>query len=72
MWDLDKSADYLEAIIYNITSFLEGEDGFVLCEEILDDKSLESQKFAVVLQNKLKLISYYLQFCAVSSQLKRH
>jgi hypothetical protein len=72
MWELDKSADYLEAIIYNITSFLEGEEGLNLCEEILDDKSLESQKLAVMLQNKLKLISYYLQFCAVSSQLKRH
>ena len=27
---------------------------------------------AAALQSKLKLISYYLQFCAVSSQLKRH
>ena len=26
----------------------------------------------VVLQNKIKLIAYYLQFCAVNSQLKRH
>jgi hypothetical protein len=25
-----------------------------------------------MLQNRLKLMSYYLQFCAVSSQLKRH
>jgi hypothetical protein len=40
IWELDKSADYLEAIIYNITSFLESEDGFPLCEEILDDKSI--------------------------------
>lgn len=39
---------------------------------MLDDKSPESFRLGVTLHSKLKLVCYYLEFCAVNSQLKRH
>jgi hypothetical protein len=72
IWELEKSADYIEGIIYNITSFLESDDKAPLSEELLDDKSPDTQRLGATFHSKLRLVCYYLQFCAVNSQLKRH
>jgi hypothetical protein len=64
--------DYLEAIIYNISSFLQGEAQFVFTPEIANNLSPQHNKLAAYLGSKLQLISYNLQYCAVSSQVKNH
>lgn len=61
----------MEGVIYNITAFLESEAHPALSPPFSPDSSHATQ-LAALLQSKLKLVSYYLQFCAVSSQLKRH
>lgn len=72
IWELTRSADYIEAIIYNISSFLSSEDKFQFTSEIKDFRSHQHLKLATSLGNKLSLIVYLLQFCAVSSQIKKH
>lgn len=67
---MEKAGDYIEGIIYNIISYLEGER--------IDLTDIESQgeeeygRVSALMQNKLSLAAYYLQFCAVSSQNKNH
>jgi hypothetical protein len=39
IWELNKSSDYLEAIIYNISSFLNGEAQSAFTPEITDHLS---------------------------------
>lgn len=72
IWELNKSMDYLEAIIYNISSFLQGEAQLAFTPDIANPLSPQHQKLATYLGSKLQLISYNLQFCAVSSQVKNH
>lgn len=82
IWELVRSADYIEAIIYNVRAFLEGEEGAGekwkegregKSNGGRDEKSLEEEsRLALHLGTKLSLITYLLQFCAVSSQIKNH
>ena len=72
IWELNKSSDYLEAIIYNISSFLNSEADAPFTPEITSSLSPQHHKLAAYLSSKLQLISYNLQFCAVSSQIKNH
>jgi len=72
IWELNKSIDYLEAIIYNISSFIHGEAQFFFTPEIANNTSHQQYKLAAYLSSKLQLISYNLQYCAVSSQVKNH
>lgn len=64
IWELTRSADYIEAIIYNISSFLASEPH--------PAPTPAPHKLQTYLSNKLQLIAYNLQFCAVSSQIKNH
>jgi hypothetical protein len=72
MWELSKSADYIEAIIYNITSFLSAEGPIEFSKEVNNKNSTLYHKVCNHMSNKLQLITYNLQFCAVSSQIKNH
>lgn len=72
IWELNKSSDYLEAIIYNISSFINSEAQFTFTPEITNSSTPQHQKLSAYLASKLQLISYNLQFCAVSSQIKNH
>ena len=72
IWELEKSADYIEGIIYNISTFLEGEENPSFGPNLLDELHPEAHQLATIIHNRLKLVNYYLQFCAVSSQLKRN
>lgn len=60
IWELEKSADYIEGIIYNITSFLEGESKPQVTPALLDERTPESYQMALLLHNKQRLVSYYL------------
>lgn len=72
IWELTRSADYIEAIIYNVSSVLNTETLFVFGHDVINEGSAQNLKFADYLTNKLSLISYNLQYCAVSSQVKNH
>jgi hypothetical protein len=72
IWELVRSADYIEAIIYNITAFLSAENSSPLTPAAADPHSPKHLKLSAYLKNKLSLIVYLLQFCAVSSQIKNH
>ena len=67
-----RSADYIEAIIFNISTFINGEISFPISVDAVNSKSNEYGKLSLYLGNKLNLTVYLLQFCAVSSQIKNH
>ena len=72
MWELIRSADYIEAIIFNINTFLSNQSTFNLSLETAIVNSPQHSKLAIYMGSKLSLITYLLQFCAVSSQIKNH
>ena len=72
IWELVRSADYIEAIIFNINTFLTSEAAFSIGSHLQAVSTQQHSKFAIYLGSKLNLITYLLQFCAVSSQIKNH
>jgi CII-binding regulator of phage lambda lysogenization HflD len=62
MWQLDKSSNYIEALIFNLNSRLKSEPSSPMSIYAQRERKL----------SKLGLAEYYLQFCAVNSQLSNH
>lgn len=68
IWHLSKCSNYLEALIYNITQYLQ------LSSPKADRTTAHTipscSKF--YLEKSTRLIKYHLQYAAVSSQIKNH
>ena len=58
----EQSANYLEAIIFNITDFLEG----------ASSPTQQTTDGAIFMERKMALSLYHLRFCALSSHSKNN
>lgn len=72
IWELVRSADYIEAIIYNVSALVEGETVLPLSADAGEEGSPGYLRLSSYLSSKLNLVVYHLQYCAVSSQIKNH
>jgi hypothetical protein len=74
IWALDKCSKYIEAAIYNIETSLnndyEAYSLITFAEPTL--KAHDYELLSSVLKRKQTLVQYYLQYCAIMSQLKNH
>lgn len=70
IWQLDKCSNYLEALIFNINSYLKAcpPSPALKCCSHISSQQLEGKPVTF----RLQLCRYELQFCAINSQLRRH
>lgn len=70
--DFEQSANYLEAIIFNINDFLEGSAPIDLTPDHANCHSQEYADLATFLERKISLSLYHLRFCALTSHSKNN
>lgn len=72
LWDLEKASNYLEAIIFNMNAYLECSGEVSIDSQIFDIHSASCRELGKLIKKRTAMAFYYLQFSAISSQLKKH
>ena len=72
LWELEKASSYLEAIIYQMNSFVENAPEMVMMSEIVDSFSDSYNDFSIFINKRQSIALNYLKFSAINSQLKKH
>jgi tetratricopeptide (TPR) repeat protein len=72
LWELEKSADYMEAILYNMNSYLENSLPIEMTHEIRNQSSEPYKSFTTFIVKRMDAVAYNLQYSAVSSQIGKH
>ena len=78
LWELEKCSNYLEALIFNISSHLktstpsprEVEDYIKTSGSL--SSHLRDSLYGKPINQRIQLSKYHLQFCAINSQLRNH
>ena len=70
---MEKASSYLEGIIYNFSDLLDNEPEFFSNKtKVVDKLSNEYALLSAFIKKRKILAVYCLQYCAVSSQLKKN
>ena len=78
LWELDKCSNYIEALIFNVSSFLktntpsprDAEDYIKTSASLTSH--LRERLYGKSFSHRAQLFRYHLQFCAINSQLRNH
>ena len=71
-WELEKSSNYMEAIIYNMNAYLQSPPPIIINSQINDPSSTSFINLSTLVTKRLQMSFYYLQFSALSSQMGKH
>jgi hypothetical protein len=74
IWALDKCSKYIEAAIYNIETSLNNDSEAYALIPITEPalKPRDYELLSSILKRKQNIVQYYLQYCAIMSQLKNY
>lgn len=72
LWELEKASNYLEAIIFNMNAYIECAPDLSIDSQIFDAASTSHSELSIFVRKRLTMAFFYLQFSAVSSQIKKH
>lgn len=72
LWELDKSSDYMEAILYNMSNYIDSATPVEINHNLKNPNSESYQTLSAFIYRRLSTAVYHLQYSAVNSQIGRH
>ena len=72
LWELEKSSDYMEAILYNMSTYLANNTPIEMAHDLHNHDSDAYLTLSAFTYRRLSTAIYHLQYSAVSSQIGKH